>query len=283
MKKSIKFLTVLFVVFLMPLASYAEMWSPDRIRVNLRVGGSTSEGGLGAINMKYKSDGYTAFGIADGTALATAAAEDKESERVNSGLSIHYIMEMGMLVGIHRYSTAFTTLVTQTGDWTAETISGDLSGGVIPAGAVVTLSALSSTGSPLAVRTSEGFINFLDLGYFYDLKDIVDGMTISGGIGLPLLGNGGSTKLVYGETGYTLNGGLYNESLTSDGGSAMSYFVDYGYTFGIHEALLSLRNVSTKSSATVSQTKGLGKVLGKDKFESSGSSMSFSLGYGYIF
>ena len=283
MKRSVKFLTVLFVIFLMPLAAYAEMWSPDRIRVNLRVGGSTSEGGLGAINMKYKSDGYTAYGIADGTALATAAAEDKESARVNSGLSIHYIMEMGMLVGIHRYSTAFTTLVTQTGDWTAETISGDLSGGAVPAGAVVTLSALSSTGSPLAVRTSEGFINFLDLGYFYDLKDIVDGMSISGGIGLPLLGNGGSTKLVYGRTGYTLNGGLYNESLTSDGGSAMSYFVDYGYTFGIHEALLSLRNVSTKSSATVSQTKGLGKVLGKDKFESSGSSMSFSLGYGYIF
>ena len=283
MKKSVKSLAVL-LIFLMPLSAFAESWwSPDRIRVNLRVGGSTSEGGLGAINMKYKSDGYTAYGIADGTALATAAAEDKESARVNSGLSIHYIMEMGMLVGIHRYSTAYTTLVTQTGDWTAETISGDLSSGAIPAGAVVTLSGLSSTGSPLAVRKSEGFINFLDVGYFYDLADIVDGMSISGGIGLPLLGSGGSTKLVYGITGYTLNGGLYNESLTADSGSAMSYFVDYGYTFGIHEALLSLRNVSTKSSATVSQTKGLGKVLGKDKFESSGSSMSFFLGYGYIF
>ena len=108
MKKSVKSLAVL-LIFLMPLSAFAESWwSPDRIRVNLRVGGSTSEGGLGAINMKYKSDGYTAYGIADGIALATAAAEDKESARVNSGLSIHYIMEMGMLVGIHRYSTAYT-------------------------------------------------------------------------------------------------------------------------------------------------------------------------------
>ena len=112
---------------------------------------------------------------------------------------------------------------------------------------------------------------------------MVDGMNISGGIGLPLLGNGGTTELVYGQTGYNLNGNIWTESLTADDGSAMSFFVDYGYAFGIHEALFSIRNVKTESSATVSTTKGLGKILGKDKFESSGSSMSFSLGYGYIF
>ena len=135
----------------------------------------------------------------------------------------------------------------------------------------------------MAARKSTGYINFLDLGYFYDLKDIVDGVNISGGIGLPLLGNGGTTELVYGSTGYALNGNLWTESLTSDGGSAMSYFVDYGYAFGIHEALLGIRNIKTESSSTVSTTKGLGKILGKDKFESSGNSMTFSLGYGYIF
>ena len=286
MKKSVKFLTVLFVMFLMPLAAYAEMWSPDRVRVNFRVGGSTAEGGLGDITGKYKCPDAggqcTTYSIADGTVLASMSAEDKESDRVNSGLSIHYIMEMGMLVGIHRYSTAFTTLVTQTGDWTGSTAGGATS--AVGAGYATQLNAAyGGTGTPLAVRSSEGFINFLDLGYFYDLADIVGGMSISGGIGLPLLGSDGSTKLVYGATGYALNGGLLTESLTSDGGSAMSFFVDYGYAFGIHEALFSIRNVKTESSAKVSETLGIGKVLGKDKFESSGNSMSFFLGYGYIF
>ena len=227
--------------------------------------------------------GCTLYGLADGTLLNTAAIQDKEADRVTTGLSIHYIMEMGMIVGIHRYTTEFTTIVTQTGDWTATT-----AGGYATALGTAMESTLNSAlygpaGTVLAARKSTGYINFLDLGYFYDLKDIVDGMNISGGIGLPLLGNGGSTELAYGLTGYKLNGGMYTESLTSDGGSAMSYFVDYGYAFGIHEALFSIRNVKTESSATVSQTKGLGKILGKDKFESSGSSMSFSLGYGYIF
>jgi hypothetical protein len=288
MKKSVKFLAVLFVVFLMPLAAYAEMWSPDRLRVNLRVGGSSAEGGLGDLTMKNKCPGpaavqCTAYGLADGTVLNTAAIHDKEADRVSTGLSIHYIMEMGMIVGIHRYTTEFTTTVTQTGDWTATT-----AGGYATALGTALESTLNSAlygpaGTVLAARKSTGYINFLDLGYFYDLKDIVDGMSISGGIGLPLLGNGGSTELAYGLTGYKLNGGLYTESLTSDGGSAMSYFVDYGYAIGIHEVLFGLRNVKTESSAKVSTTKGLGKILGKDKFESSGSSMSFSLGYGYIF
>jgi hypothetical protein len=288
MRKSVKFLAVL-LIFLMPLSAFAESWwSPNRVRVNLRVAGSSAEGGLGDLTMKNKCPGPAAsactfYNIPDGTVLNTAAIQDKEADRVTTGLSIHYIMEMGMIVGIHRYTTEFTTIVTQTGDWTATT-----AGGYATALGTAMESTLNSAlygpaGTVLSARKSTGYINFLDLGYFYDLKDIVDGMNISGGIGLPLLGNGGSTELAYGLTGYKLNGGMYTESLTSDGGSAMSYFVDYGYTFGIHEALLSLRNVSTKSSATVSQTKGLGKVLGKDKFESSGSSTAYFLGYGYIF
>ena len=283
MKKSVKFLAVL-LIFLMPLSAFAESWwSPNRVRVNLRVAGSRAEGGLGDLTMENKCPGpaavqCTAAGLADGTLLNTAAIQDKEADRAITGLSIHYVMEMGMIVGIHRYTTEFTTIVTQTGDWTATT-----AGGYATALGTAMESTLNSAlygpaGTVLAARKSTGYINFLDLGYFYDLKDIVDGMSISGGIGLPLLGNGGSTELAYGLTGYKLNGGMYTESLTSDGGSAMSYFVDYGYAFGIHEALFSIRNVKTESSATVSQTKGLGKILGKDKFESSGSSMNFSLG-----
>ena len=286
MKKSVKLLTVLFVIFLMPLAAYAEMWSPDRVRLNLRVGGSDAEGGLGDITGKYKCPDAgglcTAYGIADGTVLTSMSAEDKEAERSMGGLSIHYIMEMGMIVGIHRYTTEYVTLVTQTGDWTASTAGGATSAvGAVYASTLNT--AYGGAGTPLAARKSEGFINFLDLGYFYDLADIVGGMSISGGIGLPLLGSGGSTELIYGSTGYALNGGLWTESLTADDGSAMSYFFDLGYAFGIHEALFGLRNVKTESSATVSSTKGIGKVTGEDKFTSSGSSMNFSLGYGYIF
>ena len=194
-------------------------------------------------------------------------------------MSIHYIMEMGMIVGIHLYSTEMVSVVTQSSDW-----AGTTAGGLTGAGAAAQMNTLyGGAGTILGVRKSSTSINFLDLGYLYDMKDIVGGMSISGGIRLPLLGAGGTTELAYGSTGYKLNGGLYTESLTSDGGSAMSYFVDYGYAFGIHEALFGIRNVKTESSATVSTTKGLGKILGKDKFESSGSSMNFSLGYGYIF
>ena len=286
MKKSVKLLTVAFVIFLMPLAAYAEMWSPDRVRVNLRVGGSDAEGGLGNITGKYKCPDAggqcTTYGIADGTVLSSMGAEDKEAERSMGGLSIHYIMEMGMIVGIHQYTTEYVTLVTQTGDWTA-TSAGGYATALGTSYATTLNTAYGGAGTPLAIRKSEGFINFLDLGYFYDLADIVGGMSISGGIGLPLLGSGGSTELIYGSTGYALNGGLWTESLTADDGSAMSYFFDLGYAFGIHEALFGLRNVKTEGSATVSTTKGIGKVTGEDKFASSGSSMNFSLGYGYIF
>ena len=46
MKKSVKSLAVL-LIFLMPLSAFAESWwSPDRLRVNLRVGGSVDDGAL---------------------------------------------------------------------------------------------------------------------------------------------------------------------------------------------------------------------------------------------
>ena len=270
MKKSVKFLTVLFIVFLMPLAAYSEMWSPDRIRVNLRVGGSVDDGALAPGTMKGKSGD---------TVLMTAGYADKETDRVNGGMSIQYIMEMGMIVGIHLYSTEMVSVVTQSSDWAGTTAGGDV-GAATAAG----LNALyGGVGTALGARKSTTSINFLDLGYLYDMKDIVDGMSISGGIGLPVLGSSGTTEVVYGTTGYVLNGGVWTEKIEADDGSASSFFVDLGYAFGSHEGLFGLRNVATAGSATVSTEKGIGKVLGKDKFESSGSSMSFFLGYGYIF
>ena len=273
MKKSVKFLTVLFVMFLMPLAAYSEMWSPDRIRLNLRVGGSVDDGSLAPGTMGCSTTCGAAVNMAE------AGYADKETDRVNGGMSLHYIMEMGMIVGIHLYSTEMVSVVSQTSDW-----EGTAATGAIGANAAAGYNLLyGGAGTTLGVRKSSTSINFLDLGYFYDLKDIVDGMTISGGIGLPVLGSSGTTDIAYGPTGYALNGNVLTESITADDGSASSFFVDYGYTFGSHEALLGLRNVTTAGSATVSTTKGIGKVLGKDKFESSGSSMSFFLGYGYIF
>ena len=290
MKKSVKFLTVLFVVFLMPLAAYSEMWSPDRIRVNLRVGGSNADGGIGGKDAKATCAANAttqascgAYSLEDSVVLATMTLVEKEVDRTMGGLSIHYIMEMGMIVGVHRFTTAYVTAITQTSDW-AGTTDGGAAASAVGAETATSLNAnYGGTGTLLGARKVDGFINFLDLGYFYDMKDIMDGMSISGGIGLPLLGVGGSSTIYYGTTGYALNGGLLEEDLSADSGSAMSFFADFGYAFGIHEALFSLRNVKTESSATVSSTKGIGKVTGEDKFSSSGSSMNFSLGYGYIF
>ena len=117
------------------------------------------------------------------------------------------------------------------------------------------------------------------MGYFYDLG----GMSISGGIGLPLLGSGGSTTVAYTAAGYVLKGGVLNEEIEPSEGSAIAYFVDFGYTFGSYEALFGLRTISSESKATVDETKGLGKILSDSTFTSSGSSTSYSLGFGYVF
>ena len=289
MKKSVKSLAVL-LIFLMPLSAFAESWwSPNRVRVNYRIGGSSAASEQGGFTAPKKCpDGIyctnVALGtsVADGTVVASFEGVDKESERVDGGLSIHYIMGMNILVGIHLFSTENISLVTQTTDWAANTATaGTTIVGTIYAGAYNT--GLGGAGTALGAIKRSTSINFLDVGYFYDMADIVDGMSISGGIGLPLLGSSGSTDIVYGATGYALNGGLWTESITADEGSAMSFFVDYGYAFGIHEALFSLRKVTTEGSAKVDITKGIGKVLSKDKFSGSSDSTSFFLGYGYIF
>ena len=274
MKRSTKLLVALSLIFLMPIVAYAEMWSPNRVRFNYRIGGSVDDGALDPGTMKCTAS------CGGGTvSFAEAGYADKETERVMGGMSIHYIMEMGMIVGIHLYSTEMVSEVSQSSDW-----AGTTAGGATGAYAASQMNSnYGGAGTLLGVRKAKTSINFLDLGYFYDMKDIVDGMSVSGGIGLPVLGSSGTTDIVYGTTGYVLNGGLWTESVTADDGSASSFFVDFGYAFGSHEGLFGLRNVSSSGSATVDATKGVGKVLSKDKFESSGSSMSYFIGYGFIF
>ena len=60
MKKSVKFLTVLFVIFLMPIASYAD----GRVCFNYRVEGSSSNPELGSKNVSSytQADGSVATG-----------------------------------------------------------------------------------------------------------------------------------------------------------------------------------------------------------------------------
>ena len=287
MKKSVRYLSVLLII-LMPLSAFAESWwSPKRVRVNYKIGGSSTPGEQGAISASKKCPdgaycGSGAYNIADDTVLASMSGEDRESERVTTGFSIHYIMDMNILVGIHLHSTENTSLVTQTSDWAANTAGGNITTvGTIYQNAYN--AALGGAGTALGVIKRKSAINFLDVGYFYDMSDIVGGMSASGGLGLPLLGSSGETYIVYGITGQTLNGGVAAETVTADEGSAMSYFADLGYAFGVHEALFSLRMINTSGSATVSTEKGIGKVLGKDKFEGGSNHTLFFLGYGYIF
>ena len=165
MNKSIKYLAVL-LIFLMPIAAYAEMWSPDRVRFNYRIGGSVDDGALAPGTMPAK---------VGGVAFAEAGYADKETNRVMNGMSLQYVMEMGMIVGIHLYSTEMISVVTQTTDW-----AGTTAGGLTGAGAAILLNnSYGGAGTGLGVRKTSTSINFLDLGYFYDMKDIVDGMSVS--------------------------------------------------------------------------------------------------------
>ena len=264
MKKFVKYLALSLLV-LMPLSAFAESWwSPNRVRVNLKIGGSSTAGEQGAITAEAKcpdsGGNCTAASLSDGTLLASMTGEDKESERATSGFSIHYIMDMNILVGIHLHSTENTSLVTQLTDWAA-TSAGGFATSIGTGVANAYNTALGGAGTALGVIKRKSSINFLDVGYFYDMADIVGGMSVSGGLGLPLLGASGETYIVYGATGQTLNGGVPAETITADEASAMSYFVDFGYAFGVHEALFSLRMINTSGSATVPTDKGIGNGI----------------------
>ena len=87
-------------------------------------------------------------------------------------------------MGIHFFSTEYITLVTQTTDWTANpTTSATTTVGTIYANGYN--ASLGGAGTALGVKKSTASISFLDVGFFYDLADIVGGMSVSGGLGLP--------------------------------------------------------------------------------------------------
>ena len=72
MNKSIKYLAVL-LIFLMPIAAYAEMWSPNRVRLNYRIGGSVDDGALDPGTMPAKVGGVS---------FAEAGYKDTETGKI---------------------------------------------------------------------------------------------------------------------------------------------------------------------------------------------------------
>ena len=112
MKKSVKLLTIVFIViFLMPIASYAD----GRVRFNYRVAGSTSNPELGAKTVSS----YTQL---DGS-VATGA--DKLDSSSFSSFSLHYVSDYGLgflgggeiLLGMYQFDTSYKTNITCTSVW----------------------------------------------------------------------------------------------------------------------------------------------------------------------
>ena len=284
MNKLFKSFALISIVLLLPLSSMAE----DRIRFNFKFGGASGDPSLGAKTLKAKSyaggsPDLSAAGVADGTLVSSASAEDEKDTQTVGGITIHYVMEMGLVIGLHQHTNTFKTIATQKSAWgTTSTLDAvDAVAAGTKAAVLAGLGNVSDSGTKLGDRESSGYVRFLDIGYLYDM----DGFTLAGGVGLPLLGSSSETKVVYTTAGQALNGSVASETIEPDKGkgSALTYFLDFGYTFGSFEATLGYRNVSTKTIATVSKTKGLGKILDDDEFSSEGSHTIYSLGFGYLF
>ena len=261
MKKSVKFLTVLFVIFLMPLVAYSD----GRVRFNYRVAGSASNPELGAKNV-------TSYTQLDGS---SATGQDKLESQSFSSFSLHYVSDYGLgflgggeiLLGMYQFDKSYKTNITCTSVWIA---SG---------------SAVCASGIHLATRTASGTSRSLDLGYVYPIGD----MSVGGGIALPVLGSSGELAIEWTTLGNALSGrtakGLgTTEKLSPEGKAFSSYFLNFGYSIDAYEVLLNYRTVSTETSAPLDKTKGVGALLGgKTELESSSTTSSISIGVGYRF
>ena len=168
MKKSVKLLTIIFIViFLMPIASYAD----GRVRFNYRVAGSTSNPELGSKN----ASSYTQL---DGS---VATGQDKLESQSFSSFSLHYVSDYGLgflgggeiLLGMYQYDKSYKTNITCTSVW--------ITSGV----------PVCASGVALATRTASGTSRSLDLGYVYPIGD----MSVGGGIALPVLGSSGESQI----------------------------------------------------------------------------------------
>ena len=267
MKKSVKLLTIIFIViFLMPIASYAD----GRVRFNYRVAGSASNPELG-------SKDVPAYTQADGS-VSTGA--DKLESQSFSSFSLHYVSDYGLdflgggeiLLGLFQIDKSYKTNVTCTSVWL---------NGATP---------VCSSGTDLATRTVSGTSRSLDLGYVYPIGD----MSVGGGIALPVLGSSGEVKFEWTPLGSMLSarttaaqyaaGTGSTEELSPEGKAFSSYFLNFGYSIDAYEVLLNYRTVSSTVDTPLNKTSGVGALLGgKDVLSSSSTTTSISIGVGYRF
>ena len=262
MKKSIKFLIVLSLVFLLPAVSYAD----GRVRFNYRVSGSDSNPELGAKTVSsYKQ--------ADGS---DGSAQDKLDSQSFSSFSIHYVSDYGLdflgggeiLLGLYQFDKSYKTNITCTSVWLHP----------------VTGSPVCADGTALASRSASGTSRSLDLGYVYPIGE----MSVGGGIALPVLGSSGDLAVEWTTLGNSLSlrtaaGEGTTETLSPEGKSFSSFFLNFGYSIDAYEVLLNYRSVSSTVAAPLDKTKGVGAMLGSDELSSSSTTSSISLGVGYRF
>ena len=260
MKKSKKFLIVLSLVFLLPAVSFAD----GRVRFNYRVAGSESNPELGAKSVSS----YTQL---DGS---KATGADKLDSQSFSSFSIHYVSDYDLdflgggeiLLGLYQFDKSYKTNITCTSVWLS---------GATP---------VCADGTALATRTASGTSRSLDLGYVYPFGE----MSVGGGIALPVLGSSGDLAVEWTTLGNSLSlrtaAGLgTTETLSPEGKSFSSFFLNFGYSIDAYEVLLNYRSVSSTVASSLDKTKGVGGLLGSDELSSSSTTSSISLGVGYRF
>ena len=266
MNKSTKLLLVVLILFfLLPVVSYAE----GRIRFNYRVSGSDSNPELGAKTVSsYKQvDGSDATG------------QDKLDSQSFSSFSIHYVSDYGLdflgggeiLLGLYQFDKSYKTNITCTSVW------------------ITSGTAVCADGIALATRTASGTSRSLDLGYVYPIGE----MSVGGGIALPVLGSSGDLVVEWTPLGSMLSarttaaqyaaGTGSTETLSPEGKSFSSFFLNFGYSIDSYEVLLNYRSTSSTVVAPLSTTSGVGAMLGTDELSSSSTTSSISLGVGYRF
>ena len=259
MNKSIKYLALLLII-IMPIAAYAD----GRVRFNYRVSGSDSNPELGAKTV-------TAYTQLDGS---SATGADKLDSQSFSSFSIHYVSDYGLdflgggeiLLGLYQFDKSYKTNITCTSVW--------ITGGT----------AVCADGIALATRTASGTSRSLDLGYVYPIDD----MSVGGGIALPVLGSSGDLVVEWTALGNALSAraakGLgTTETLSPEGKSFSSFFLNFGYSIEAYEVLLNYRSISSTVAAPLDKTKGVGGLLGSDELSSSSTTSSISIGVGYRF
>ena len=262
MNKSIKYLALLLII-IMPIAAYAD----SRVRFNYRVSGSDSNPELGAktVSSYKQADG------SDGT------GQDKLDSQSFSSFSIHYVSDYGLdflgggeiLLGLYQFDKSYKTNITCTSVWIHPLLG----------------TAVCADGVALATRTASGTSRSLDLGYVYPIGE----MSVGGGIALPVLGSSGDLAVEWTTLGNSLSlrtaAGLgTTETLSPEGKSFSSFFLNFGYSIDAYEVLLNYRSVSSTVAAPLDKTKGVGGLLGgSDELSSSSTTTSISLGVGYRF